>query len=154
MGVDPEASQGVAPFIFSENHIKMASMLGLGPIRASDINLVGALPSERRPFSVVGAAEPATFIQQQAQVRETCRMARWYFDERQSFVERYQDEMVVLAKERVISHTPVDRISFPEIANQLAGEGLEIMAPFYKLVEAEEAELRTPYDACAFAERC
>lgn len=152
MGVDPEASHGIAPFIYSENHIKMASTLGLGPVMASDINLIGEMPSGRRPFSVVGAAESETFSQQQAQVRETCRMARWYFDERQSFVEQYQDEMIVLAKDRVIMHMPVNKMSITELAKRLSDEGLDIMAPFYKLVEAEEAELRAPYDECTFAE--
>ncbi|MDF1514773.1 MAG: hypothetical protein P1S60_13270, partial [Anaerolineae bacterium] len=154
MGIDPEAPHGMSPFIYAENHIKMASALGLGPVLASEINLLGELPSGRRPFSVVGAAEPVTFHQQQVQVRETCRMARWYFDERPSFVERYQGEMIVLAQDRVMVHTPVSSLSISEIAERLKDEGLDMMTPFYKLVEAEEAELRAPYDACTFANGC
>jgi uncharacterized protein (DUF362 family) len=145
MGVDPEAPRGTVPFLRADNHIRFASSLGLGPVRGTDIDLLGDMPSERKPFSIAGAAEPGTFLQAERGRGKHCRLARWYFDDRERFVREYLDQAVILGKDRVLLHVPVAEVTIQTVYGVLQREGLEFLEVFAKLVQAEEAELREPY---------
>ena len=145
MGVDPEAPRGTPPFLRANNHIQLASSLGLGPVKEADIDLIGEMPSERKPFSIRGAAEPETFPQAERQRAEVCRLAQWYFNERDRFVRDYAGEAVVLGKDRVLLHGPIDEISSLTFFRAIRAEGLGMYDVFCKLVQTEEAEVRAPY---------
>jgi uncharacterized protein (DUF362 family) len=59
MGFDPTAeSLAETPFLFCENHLRLASEGGLGPCRLDEITVVGAaLEDVRREFRPYGASE-------------------------------------------------------------------------------------------------
>jgi uncharacterized protein (DUF362 family) len=58
MGFDPTAeSRAETPFLFCENHLRLASQAGLGPYHLDEIEIVGAaLEDVRREFRPYGAA--------------------------------------------------------------------------------------------------
>lgn len=145
MGVDPEAYAGTSPFIRAENHIKLASSLGLGPVRDSEIDLVGVMPTERRPFTVQGAAEPEIYPEMERQRREVCKLAQWYFDDRNYFTREYLGESVCLGKDKVLFHAKTGEMQASDVFQALAAEKLGLYEMFFKLVQTEEAELRAPY---------
>jgi len=145
MGVDPEALRGTPPFLLSENHIQLASSLGLGSVKPADIDLVGDMPSERKPFSVKGAAELETFPEIERQRQEVCKLAQWYFNDRVRFAREYLDEVVCLGNNKVILHAPVGKMHSQTFFRAISAEGIGLNETFIKLVQAEEAELREPY---------
>jgi uncharacterized protein (DUF362 family) len=145
MGVDPAAPRGTPPFLRADNHIRTASELGLGSLAGADIDVIGEMPAERKPFSVIGAAELETFSQAEQGREEVCRLAQQYFDERDRYVREYRDEFMVLGKDGVLLHAPVAELTSPVIFRTLSAAGLGLYEVFCKLVQAEEAELRAPY---------
>jgi uncharacterized protein (DUF362 family) len=145
MGVDPTAPRGMPPFLRADNHIRLASDLGLGSIQRTDIDLIGEMPSDRKPFSVVGAAETETAAHAERARREVCRLAQQFFDERERYAEEYMDQVVMIGKDKVLLHGPIAEFSYQAVFGTLAAEGVELYEAFFKLVQAEEAELREPY---------
>lgn len=145
MGADPTAPRGMPPFLRADNHIRLASDLGLGSIQRADIDLIGEMPADRKPFSVSGAAEPETVTQAERARGEVCRMAQRYFDDRERYAEQYMDQVVMMGKDKVLLHAPIAEISAQTVFGTLAAEGVEFYEAFFKLVQAEEAELREPY---------
>jgi uncharacterized protein (DUF362 family) len=145
MGVDPTAPRGMPPFLRADNHIRLASDLGLGSIQRTDIDLIGEMPSDRNPFSVSGAAETETAAHAERARREVCRLAQRYFDDREHYAEQYMDQVVMMGKDKVLLHAPIAEISTQAVYHTLAAEGVGLYEAFFKLVQAEEAELREPY---------
>jgi hypothetical protein len=145
MGVDPTAPRGMPPFLRADNHIRLASDLGLGSIQRTDIDLIGEMPSDRNPFSVSGAAETETAAHAERARREVCRLAQRYFDDREHYAEQYTDQVVMMGKDKVLLHAPIAEISAQTVYRTLAAEGVGLYEAFFKLVQAEEAELREPY---------
>jgi hypothetical protein len=146
MGVDPAARHGTPPFLLADNHIRLASELGLGSLSAEDIDLIGEMPSDRKPFSVLGGAESETFAQAMRSRKEVCRQAQQYFDDRDRYAREYLNEMVVLGNDKVLLHAPVGGTSSQAFFEAIGAEGLGLYDVFVKLVQAQEAELREPYD--------
>jgi uncharacterized protein (DUF362 family) len=145
MGVDPTAPRGMPPFLHADNHIRLASDLGLGSIQHADIDLVGEMPAERKPFSVLGAVETGTVAQAERARREHCRLAQQYFEDQDRYARDYLGEFVLLGKDKVLLHAPLGKISTQAVFGTLAAEGVAFDEAFIKLVQAEEAELREPY---------
>jgi len=145
MGVDPTAPRGMPPFLHADNHIHLASTLGLGSIQHADIDLVGEMPADRKPFSILGAAETGTVAQAERARREHCRLAQQYFEDRDRYARDYLGEFVLLGKDKVLLHAPLGKISTQAVFGTLAAEGVAFDEAFLKLVQAEEAELREPY---------
>jgi len=145
MGVDPAAPRGTPPFFRADNHIRLAAELGLGSLDAADIDLVGDMPTRRKPFTVAGATEPEMFSRAERGRQEACRLAQHYFDDRDRYAREYLGETVLLGKDRVLLHAPVGEITSRTFFEALAAEGLGLDEAFCKLVQAEEAELRAPY---------
>jgi uncharacterized protein (DUF362 family) len=145
MGVDPEAPRGTLPFLLADNHIQLAAELGLGSNQSADIDLIGEMPSDRKPYSVPGGAEPETFFRAEQGRREACRQAQQYFDDRDRHVRDYLGEMIVLGNDRVLLHAPIGEFSIQDFFAALGAEGLRLEEVFCKLVQEEEAELREPY---------
>lgn len=147
MGADPEARRGTSPFLRADNHIQLASSLGLGSVTSEDIDLVGEMPSDRKPFTIMGAAEPEGFPEMERQRQEQCKQAQWYFDDRDRLAQEYLDEFVVLGKGKTLLHLPIEELDIGAFYGTIAAEGLELYEVFTKLVQAEEAELREPYES-------
>ena len=146
MGVDPEARRGMTPFLRADNHVRLASEMGLGPVKSVDIDLIGDMPVGRKPFTIEGASEPETFPEMEKQRQEACRLARWYFDERDHFGNQYLDQSIVLGHDKVLMHHPLgEQVDVSEFFSALRSEGVEFYETFVKLVRAEEDELREPY---------
>jgi len=145
MGIDPAATLGTSPFLRAENHIKLAAGLGLGSLEADDIDLVGDMPIERKPFSVSGASEAEVYAREDQYRHAVCRSAQQYFADRDRFVRDYQDQIVLFGNDRVLYHTPAAEFAFPAFGKALGAEGLGLYEGFLKLVQAEEAELSAPY---------
>ncbi len=145
MGVDPEATRGTPPFLRADNHIRLASELGLGSTKSADIHLVGEMPSGRKPFTIAGATEPETFAQAERGRGVVCRLAQRYFDDRERYVEAYAGEAVMIGEEGVLLHAPVGEMRPPAMLQALGGDLRKFYAVFAKLVQEEEAELREPY---------
>ena len=103
------------------------------------------MPSDRKPYSIPGGAEPETFSRAEQGRREVCRLAQQYFDDRDRYVREYLGEMVVLGHGRVLMHAPVGEFSIPAFFAALGAEGLRMDKVFCKQVQEEEAELRAPY---------
>lgn len=150
MGVDPQAARGTPPFLRADNHIQLASDLGLGPVKHTDINLIGEMPSERKPFTVSGASELETFAIAEGGRSEVCRLAQQYFEDRDRYVREYVDQVVIIGKDKVLLHAPIGEISPQAIIKVLGGDQFKqfmFYEVFAKLVQAEEAELSTPYSS-------
>jgi uncharacterized protein (DUF362 family) len=145
MGVDPEATRGTPPFLRADNHIRLASELGLGSARSADIALIGEMPPELKPFTIAGATEPETFARAERGRAEVCRQAGLYFNDRESYVRDYLGEAVVLNEGQVIYHAPVGEIRTRDVVKALGGDQYRFYESFAKLVQEEEAELREPY---------
>jgi hypothetical protein len=146
MGVDPEAQRGTPPFLRADNHIRLASDLGLGSTKLADIDLIGEMPSQRRSFTVEGAAEPETFSQAEQARREVCHLAQHYFEDRKRYVQAYAGEAVIISKDQVVLHGPVGEINLQAIVKALGGgDPFKGYEAFAKLVQEEETELREPY---------
>jgi hypothetical protein len=129
----------------AENHIRLASDLGLGSTRYADIGLIGTMPSGRRLFSVLGATEPDTFARAEQGRREVCRLAQGYFDQRDRYARQYSGETVLLGHDRVLLHAPIGEITVQRLFQTIGAEGLGGNEVFLKRVQEEEAELRAPY---------
>jgi uncharacterized protein (DUF362 family) len=145
MGVDPEALRGTPPFLRADNHIRLAADLGLGSTQRADIDLVGEMPSNRRPFAVVGATESETFARAERGRGEVCRLAQQYFENRDHYVSAYADEAVIIGKDKVLLHGSIGEIGVAEIRQVLDGDPHKFYEVFTKLVQEEETELREPY---------
>ena len=145
MGVDPEAPRGTPPFLRADNHIRLASDLGLGSTKSADIDLIGDMPSQRKPFTIAGAAEPATFAEAESGRYDVCTVAEQYFEDRDRYVREYLGEAVIMDQDRVLLHAPVGEISMQDFVKALDGDRFKFYHVFAKLVQEEEAELREPY---------
>ncbi len=145
MGIDPAATLGTAPFLRAENHVKLAAGLGLGSFETADIDLVGDMPIEHKPFSVSGASEAEVYAREDQYRHAVCRSAQQYFADRDRFVRDYQDQIVLFGNDRVLYHAPAAEFAFQAFGKALGAEGLGLYEGFLKLVQAEEAELSAPY---------
>ena len=145
MGVDPDAMRGTAPFLRADNHIRLAADLGLGSTRTGDIDLVGDMPTQRRPYAVEGSAEPHTLAQAEAGRRAVCRQAQQYFENRDHYVQAYADEAIVMDGDKVVVHGPTGEVTWQATYEALDGDPVRFYGAFAKLVQEEEAELREPY---------
>jgi hypothetical protein len=146
MGVDPQATFGIPPFIRAENHIKLARDEGLGPLDLSEIVIIGSMPTERKPFCVAGGAEPDVFSQMARNQIEVRQNAKLFFEDREHFVQEYLDELVFIGKGRIFFHEKVSENLFRNAYQALDAEKLDFYEVYAKLVQAEEAELFEPYD--------
>ena len=145
MGVDPEADHGTAPFLRADNHLKVAAAHGLGPIAANAIDVDGALPAGRRPYTIEGATEPETHATALRQRRDLCESAQWYFSERGSFVDRYAGQLIFLAHGKVLLASPAADLNLQRFFGILKAAGLQFEDIFIKRVEEEELELADAY---------
>ena len=144
MGADPQADRGTPPFIRADNHINLASEVGLGPADLSKLTLDGRMPTERRPFGVEGGAEPEVPEEAEQHRATVSALAQWYFDERECFVEAYEGQTIVLGNRKVLIED-AKGLNPTQIFKILAEEKLALYETFFKRVEAEEAELQIPY---------
>ena len=147
MGVDPGAPHGAAPFLNADNHVRLCAESGLGSVAESEIDVIGDMPSGRKPYTVGGAAEPGTFEANLDCMRRVSGQALRFFDARDEYARKYPDEVLALHEDRVLYHAPVHDGLTGEAAAALREAGVGIYDPFFKLVEAEELELREPYAA-------
>jgi hypothetical protein len=146
MGVNPEALRGTPPFLHADNHIRLAAELGLGLAAKADIDLIGQMPAQRKPFTIIGAAEPETSLGAERAHQKACRQAQAYFAERERYVKEYLDETVLLCDDQVLYHAPLAEVTFRAIVQALGGNPFRFYESFATLVQQEEAELRAPYD--------
>jgi uncharacterized protein (DUF362 family) len=145
MGVDPEARRGTPPFLRADNHIRLAAERGLGSTRPDDINLVGAMPPLRKPFAVIGGAEPESLIWAEQGREQICREAQHFFAKRDRYVRAYPNQTVVMSDGEVVYHAPVGEFTTQAAREALGGDMLKLYGSFTKLIQEEEAELREPY---------
>ena len=146
MGVDPQAGFGTPPFIQGENHLKTASENGLGPTSLDAIQLIGSLPEWRKPFSVAGGSEAERIAQAARETADNRKNARYYFQNRADFAQKYRDEIIFLSNGNVFFHEKPGAAFFDRAFEALNGAKLGLYEVFSKLVEAEEAELSAPYE--------
>jgi uncharacterized protein (DUF362 family) len=145
MGVDPQATFGTPPFLRADNHIRIAADLGLGPADMAQIDVLGSMPVDRKPYAVAGGTEPGIAAQSHRLRQEASRQAAWYFRERDRFAREYLNEIVFLGKGKVILHEKVNDQFFDHAFRTLDAQKLDLYETFVKLVLAEEAELAEPY---------
>jgi hypothetical protein len=107
--------------------------------------VVGEMPTVRKPFTIEGSAERETFPEMERQRRESCRLAEWYFDDRERFSQEYLDQSILLAKDKVLTHWALGEQDTPVLFQMMNAEGVGMYETFVKLVRAEEYELREPY---------
>ena len=108
-------------------------------------DVIGEMPSGRRPFTVSGATEPETFADAERGRAEVCRLARSYFADRDRYVRDYEGQCVLMDASGVLLHAPVGEMTGRAIAAALGGDPFKGYSSFLKLVLAEEAELEAPY---------
>jgi uncharacterized protein (DUF362 family) len=145
MCVDPEAARGTPPFLRADNHIQLAAERGLGSTDSADIDLVGEMPSLRKPFAVIGGAEPESLTWAERGREQICREAQHFFSERDRYVQAYLNQTVVVSDNKVVYHAPVGEFTTRAAAQALGGDLFSLYGSFTKLVQEEEAELREPY---------
>ena len=147
MGVDPEAPRGTPPFIRADNHLRLCAELGLGPTREDQISVAGSMPENRRPFTVFGANEPAVIAAVENKRQKSAELAAWYFDNRESLVDTYANQIMYVMNEKTIFHESINKEHHPDMLKYLRDKKLGMYDIFCKLVLPEEDELRAPYDA-------
>jgi len=147
MCVDPLAERGTPPFLGADNHIRIAADAGLGSARFEDIDIVGEIPSGRKPYSIRGQSEPEVIERRGKATEAESATARKYFADRDRLAGEYTDELIWYREGKVRAHIPAaqynmqDRKARTDFLANLKGPGT-----FCKLVRADEDELTAPYE--------
>ena len=98
-GMDPTADYGAWPFYFDSNPLRLAQSMGLGPVAAEGIDVVGdGIAVTRHPFTV----DRDRSAERDHLRRDVAAQALAFRDRRDDFLPDYQGQIVALADGRVI----------------------------------------------------
>jgi hypothetical protein len=102
-GMDPTADYGTWPFYFDSNPLALAQTMGLGPVEAEGIDVVGdGIARARHPFTVDRDRSDERDLLR----RDVAAQALAFRDRRDDFLPDYQGQIVALSDGRVIEAHP------------------------------------------------
>ncbi len=142
-GMDPTADYGTWPFYFDSNPLALAQRMGLGPVEAAGIDVVGdGLDRVRHPFTVDRERSEGRDLLR----REVAQQALIFRDRHEEFLREYAGQIVALSEGQVIEAHPAmaDFGARGDAGRPGAGHGIFLKGVVPAAAEREHLDLYTP----------
>jgi uncharacterized protein (DUF362 family) len=102
-GMDPTGDYGTWPYYFDSNPLRLAQTMGLGPVEAEGIDVIGdGIARVLRPFTV----DRDRSDERDHLRRDVAAQALTFRDRRDDFLAAYRDQIIALAAGQVVAAHP------------------------------------------------
>jgi uncharacterized protein (DUF362 family) len=146
MHVDPTAPRGVSPFINADNHIRVASEHGLGPVGEDGIEVAGDVPDHTLPYATAVSGDSRQVAETEAHRRTHCINAKGYFERHEEYADQYEGRLAVFHEGEVLFDMLANNMAFSDFLGLSQARSLNMYEVFAKLVERDDPERREPYE--------